>query len=247
MISRSAATDERPSVERSLAYRLLRYVWRRTDPRLRDAVLVAAGIARNAPTRWLGRPDYRRWASPSGLDGWWNERTMMLAGLVPAGSRVIEFGAGRRQLETFLPAACRYTPSDLVDRGAGTIVCDLNRRPLPDLSRVAPEVAVFGGVLEYVRDVPALLRWLAGAGVTTCVASFDVVPQGLGIIGQLRESARRSYNGYVTDLREAQLLRAFETAGFTCTERRTCTMPNPRWSSQIILQFRRQPRAAERA
>ena len=81
-----------------------------------------------------------------------------IAKLIPAGSNVIEFGAGRRQLEKFLPAGCTYTPSDLVDRGPGTIVCDLNRPPLPDLRHLRLKVAVFGGVLEYVADV--LLRAL---------------------------------------------------------------------------------------
>jgi hypothetical protein len=146
---------------------------------------------------------------------------------------VIEFGAGRRQLERWLPPGCDYIPSDLVDRGAGTLVCDLNRRPLPDLRRLGPEVAVFGGVLEYIRDVGALARWLAREGITTCVASFDPAPANAGLIARLRERFRRAYWGYMNGLTEERLLDSFEAAGFTCVDRQT-------WTGQVILRFSRQ-------
>jgi hypothetical protein len=208
---------------------------------LRRRVRATALVVRNAVMCRLGIADYERWSSALHLEQWWDERTAMIAKLVPPHSRVIEFGAGRRQLETFLPAACTYTPSDLVDRGAGTIVCDLNRRPLPDLSPVAPDVAVFGGVLEYVRDVPSLVGWLADAGVSICVTSFDPVPAGLGVRGRWRESARRSYNGYMNNLTEDRLLRLFQAGGFVCIDRQLWTMPRASWESQIILQLRKRP------
>ena len=81
----------------------------------------------------LHQSDYRRWRNPENLELWWIERTEMIARLIPKNSRVIEFGAGLRQLEKFLDSSCSYIPSDLTDRGPGTIICDLNRRPLPDL------------------------------------------------------------------------------------------------------------------
>ena len=80
---------------------------------------------------------------------------------MPNYSRVIEFGAARRALEKYLDPSCVYTASDLVDRGLGTIVCDLNERPLPDLGADAYDVAVLMGVLEYVRDMPSVIDWLA--------------------------------------------------------------------------------------
>jgi len=214
----------------SPAYRAMRYVWRRTGRPGLGALRRTARVARNVVMKRLSRPDYARWTSPRGLEESWDERTRQIAKLVPAGARVIEFGAGRRQLERFLPLGCTYTPSDLVDRGPGTIVCDLNHRPLPVLSHLAPEVGVFGGVLEYLRDVPGLAQWLADTGVRTCVASFDPVPSGLGIVDRYRESIRRANNGYMNALTEDQLLRAFEAAGFVCVERRT-------WTRQIILRL----------
>jgi hypothetical protein len=211
-------------------YRVLRYVWQHTGKPILSAMRAMARILKNASMRALGLSDYKRWSSPRGLEEWWDERTMAIARLVPAGSSVIEFGAGRRQLEKFLPAACTYTPSDLVDRGEGTIVCDLNDRPLPNLSHIAPGVGIFSGVLEYLGDVPALARWLASEGVKTCIASFDPVPSGLGMISRYRELVRRRYWGYMNNLTEEDLLRSFASAGFACTHRQT-------WTSQIIMVF----------
>ncbi len=103
--------------ERSLGYRIARYVWRRTGKRLVYAVRVIAPVIKTVIMRAFADSDYKRWSSSESLEMWWDERTRVIAGLVRPDSRVIEFGAGRRQLEKFLPASCRYTPSDLVDRG----------------------------------------------------------------------------------------------------------------------------------
>jgi hypothetical protein len=78
--------------------------------------------------------DRERWADLRNHEVDWDERTRAIARLIPPGSHVIEFGAGRRQLESRLPEDCSYSASDLVDRGLGTLLCDLNRRPLPTSS-----------------------------------------------------------------------------------------------------------------
>jgi hypothetical protein len=220
------------SAEPSVAFRLLRFVWRRTARQPFEVSRALVRIIRNALMERAGRSDYQRWTSPRGLEEWWDERTNLLAKLVPPGSKVIEFGAGRRQLEKLLPSDCSYTPSDLVDRGAGTLVCDLNRRPLADLSHITPDVAIFSGVLEYIRDVPDLARWLAAEGVKTCLSSFDPAPADLGLVGRWREWRRRSYYGYMNGLTEDELRACFKAAGFNCVERHT-------WTTQVILRFLR--------
>jgi hypothetical protein len=96
------------------------------------------------------------WIDTSHFDTDWEERTRLMARIVPNHSRVIEFGAGKRQLESYLDPSCSYIPSDLVDRGGNTIVLDLNSRPLPDFSHLKLDVAVFGGVLEYISDLAPL-------------------------------------------------------------------------------------------
>ena len=62
---------------------------------------------------------------------WWDTRTKKLAGLVSPRSRVLEFGAGRAT--PALPACRLHVLSQRSrrSRGPDTIVCDLNRRPLP--------------------------------------------------------------------------------------------------------------------
>jgi hypothetical protein len=187
-------------------------------------------VLRNSVQTRLGHADYKRWSSTQGLEEWWEERTRVIASLVPPGSRVIEFGAGRRQLEKHLSAGCSYIPSDLVDRGPGTIVCDLNKRPLPDLGDIRPSVAVFGGVLEYILDVTSLAAWLESTGVATCIVSFDAFPSHLDIRGRARERLRRRYFGYMNNMTEQMLLDAFQAARLKCVEKRT-------WTTQGIYRF----------
>jgi len=203
--------------------------------RMLKSIRASLQILRNA-FRWrAGKCDYRRWSSAQGLEQWWDDRTKTIAKRIPGGSKVIEFGAGRRQLEKFLPEGCSYVPSDIVDRGPGTVICDLNSPALPDLTRLGCDTAVFGGVLEYVRDVRAVARWLADSGMKTCVASFDPVPAGLWAVGLWRETARRAYFGYMNRLTEAELVGAFEAAGFFCSRRET-------WTNQIVMCFHKQPK-----
>jgi hypothetical protein len=187
-------------------------------------------LVKNRTSRMFARADYRRWSSPTGLEEWWDERTRVVATLVPASSRVIEFGAGRRQLEKYLPPDCDYVPSDLTDRGSGTIVCDLNKRPLPDLQRFAPTVAVFSGVLEYIKDVDHLVSWLVDNGVETFVVSFDAMPASGGLRHRWSELCRRTSNGYMNNLTEQGLKAIFAHAGLRCAERR-------QWTTQGIYRF----------
>src|SRR5215468_9103306 len=105
-------------------------VWVARYPGLR----MATRVARMAMLRLIGHSDYERWTDPSSLETWWESRTQRLAAMVPAGTRVIEFGGGRQRLRSFLDSSCTYMASDLVDRGPGTLACDLNRRPLPDMA-----------------------------------------------------------------------------------------------------------------
>src|SRR5689334_4642044 len=76
--------------------------------------------------RRTGGADYDRWGTLNNLAKDWDSRTKQISGHIKPGSSVLEFGAGRLALVKFLPPDCKYTPSDLVDRGMGTIVADLN-------------------------------------------------------------------------------------------------------------------------
>src|SRR6185312_6627264 len=100
------------------------------------------------------KTDYSRWANARSIYSSWEPRTEMAADLVPNHSRVIEFGAARRALEKYLDPSCVYTASDLVDRGLGTIVCDLNERPLPHLSADPYDVAKPTTQPKHKRNMP---------------------------------------------------------------------------------------------
>jgi len=178
-----------------------------------------------------GRSDYRRWTDPKSLETWWDSRTQKLATFVTAGSCVLEFGAGRRQLERFLSSDCTYIPSDLVDRGPGTVVCDLNKRPLPDLRGFSVDVVVFAGVLEYIEDLDSLAVWLAEQ-TQSVVTSYDCIRSPKRSLTRVAELLRRSNFGYMSHFTLPELTAAFERAGFRSV--RTDT-----WNDQCLLLFER--------
>jgi hypothetical protein len=193
------------------------------------AVASSPRIARNL-VRWLlNRSDYRRWSNLDNYESWWDTRTQKIAHLIPPGSRVIEFGAGRRQLEKILDPSCSYVPSDLVDRGGSTLVCDLNARPLPDLGRLGVDTAVFGGVLEYVSDVESLAGWLS-SHVSQCVVSYACDARRAGIVRRIADRLDRSYYGYMNSYREEELVHIFQRAGFRCQVRES-------WTNQRLFLF----------
>jgi hypothetical protein len=139
---------------------------------------------------------------------------------------VLEFGAGRMALKKYLAAGCTYTPSDLVDRGAGTIVCDLNAPELPVFS--PHDVAVFSGVLEYINNVQSVISHI-GQFVETIIASYSVR-------GRVAERLTRRYLGWVNDFTSEEFEELFSRAGFRsdCVEN---------WKGQKIFRFvRERPR-----
>jgi len=179
------------------------------------------------------KTDRRRWADPRNIYASWESRNKELAALVPSNSRVIEFGAGKRILERYLDPSCSYVPSDIIDRGPGTVVFDLNQRPLPDLGPDAYDVAVFSGVLEYVREVPAVLDWLTKY-VTVCVLTYAPAkarghsPRGLlETIGRLR-------HGWMNNYREEELRSLFYERDFELVQGKD-------WEDQRLFVFSRRP------
>src|SRR5580700_450041 len=108
----------------------------------------------------LHKADKGRWMRADSFCPEWEERAKTIAGLVPKGARVIEFGAGLRRLQGYLDPSCTYVASDLTSRGQGTLVLDLEKRPLPVFSAEQFDLAIFAGVLEYVSDVPGVVSWI---------------------------------------------------------------------------------------
>ena len=83
---------------------------------------------------------------------------MLMVADIPPGCRVIDVGAGSQVVRSLLPDSCDYVPVDLVPRSPDTVVCDLNRDALPELTA---DWLVASGVVEYVFDVHRLIAWVA--------------------------------------------------------------------------------------
>jgi hypothetical protein len=167
--------------------------------------------------RLFGQTDLARWIDTSNFDAEWEERTQLISRVVPKHTRVIEFGAGKRQLESYLDPTCSYFASDLVDRGGNTIILDLNSRPLPDLSHLKLDVAVFAGVLEYISDLGSVVLWLSRQ-VAMCIASYGCAHTRPRTIGRFKETIRRTGAGWINTFTEEALVRTFGTGGFILTE-----------------------------
>jgi hypothetical protein len=93
----------------------------------------------------------------SALQDRWDRRTRQAAAWLAHEPGVVDIGCGLMPLRDHLPAAVRYVPVDIVDRGPGTVLTDLNADPLP---RFAERAAAMLGVVEYVTDLPRLFRAL---------------------------------------------------------------------------------------
>jgi len=93
----------------------------------------------------------------SALQDRWDRRTRQAAVWLAGEPGVVDIGCGLMPLRDHLPATTAYVPVDIVDRGPGTVLTDLNADPLP---RFAHRAAAMLGVVEYVTDLPRLFREL---------------------------------------------------------------------------------------
>lgn len=178
------------------------------------------------------KTDHSRWADTHNILASWESRTQRAAALVPKHTRVIEFGAGNRVLERYLDRSCTYVPSDIVDRGPATIVCDLNRRPLPDLGVGAYDVAVLMGVLEYMRDMPSVLDWLTEL-FPTCVLSYACAHGSRYSLRRVFGTIWRLKAGWFNSYRAEEIRSLFGERGFVQSHEET-------WRNQRLFVFSRQ-------
>ena len=184
------------------------------------------------PLRWVevlssfrarpGRADVERWSDLSNFATAWERRSRHLADRVASGAAVIEFGCGTGALQRMLPQRVNYVGSDIVARSSDTLVWDLNGGAPPLDSDF--DVAIFSGVLEYVVDVPAVVRQLRPRvrSILTSYASTDEVSDPL----------TRRYNGWINDFTRDQFVALFRSAGFIEVWRRE-------WDDSSMFEFLR--------
>jgi len=190
---------------------------------LKEKLRTILYAAQTSLRRHRGASNYQRWGNSRSLSPDWDSRTEQIARLIPSGATVLEFGAGRMTLRDHLPEGCRYTPSDLVDRGHGTIVCDLNARELPAFP--PHDVAVFSGVLEYINDVSCVVNHL-------CKYTKMIITSYAVFHGSSRRLERRSC-GWVNDYSPSEFEDLFSRSGFRCDHVED-------WRNQRIFRFVRQ-------
>ncbi len=167
----------------------------------------------------LGRSDIKRWRATSALYEDWDSRTEMMSTFISENTKIIEFGAGRLVLKDFIPESCEYTPSDIVDRGQGTIVLDLNKSPLPVFQNY--DYAVFSGVLEYVNNVPELISHLSEY-IDTFVLSYAVSDN---------YPTNRGIHGWVNSYSEEEIIAILEQNNYALSDKTI-------WRKQVIFVFR---------
>jgi hypothetical protein len=152
----------------------------------------AARLALTEQLIAAGGTDVERWRDPASVSGFWDERAALAARAIPAGSRVLDLGAGAMGLRRFLAPGCVYVPCDVVEREPGALVADLNKGEFPPGRYDWVTVL---GVFEYLHDVPRALELMARAApaavVTYCLdtAGIPAVRRGMGWVNDYDRNA----------------------------------------------------------
>lgn len=165
------------------------------------------------------KSDVDRWKQKKWLFDDWNERTKIMAQWIKPNSRVLEFGAAKLALKQFLPEGVIYTPSDIVDRGEGTLVCDLNTN-IPEFKH--QDVIFFSGVLEYIYDVPKLIANLSHK-TNRFIISYGTFDMFISL-------KHRKINGWVNAYTNDEILDIFKNNNFKLIKTDT-------WRKQNIYVF----------
>lgn len=92
----------------------------------------------------------------------WDVRTRIISELIKPAEKILEFGAGRQVLRKMIDPSCAYHALDLPD-------FDLNSETWIDLP--THDVAVFGGVLEYIDSIDNVMSRMSASSV---ILSYSV-------------------------------------------------------------------------
>jgi hypothetical protein len=156
----------------------------------------------------------------------WNDRTELLSQFIAWDARsIVEFGCGRCILKSFLPAGVAYTGVDYVKRDEDTIVCDVNRDPLPDIKA---DTLFLAGFIEEVKDVRSFFRY-ASQRCKQMVMSYHPLELRTGWgykLGEYRDAAN-----YLTS---PELIALVQENGFLLKRSKQCYFAR----SQMLFDFR---------
>jgi hypothetical protein len=189
---------------------------------MKNKIKGSIAILKTYIRKTLNNSDLKRWKPIENHGKDWQVRTIKMAEFIVPNSNVIEFGAGRMVLKEYLPENCSYTPPDIVDRGNSTIICDLNKINLPIFDNY--DFCIFSGVLEYINDVPKLIKHLS-ANMDTFIISYAVVKKGDNIY-------KRGIHGWVNNYNNESIIKIFEKNNYILTNK-------SKWLNQEIYVFKR--------
>jgi hypothetical protein len=178
-------------------------------------------LSRYTPSR---RRDPHLWSSLSEFRPSWSERIERMARFIDRPGKVADFGCGPMWLERCLRSGNTYVPLDCMRRDERTIVVDLNTDPIPELDA---QIAFMSGVLEYIQDLPAIVRQLENQDFSRLIISYNTLEEVPDLL------ARRKLN-WVSHLYLAEVVQLF-TATFALVE-------SDSYTTNTILVFDRQPR-----
>ena len=164
--------------------------------------------------------DIERWSNLDNIRDTWNERTELLHRFIPTdATTILEFGAGKRHLETLLLDSQTYIHSDIVKRNSDTIVQDLNNLPY-DFLHEKYDVIFCSGVFEYIINLRGLINYI-GKYTDCIVCSYANTYKD-------REISKR--NGWVNFYNQSQLQLILLREGFSLN-RKTI------WKGQTLYLF----------
>lgn len=104
-----------------------------------------------------GGTDRERWVNVENSWGAKNPlRTKIAAEHIPAGSRVLDLGAGTMLLKNFLSEDCHYQPCDLYSRCPECIVADFNKGQFPIKEHY--DWVTLIGLFQFLTDPMSLLK-----------------------------------------------------------------------------------------
>jgi hypothetical protein len=163
--------------------------------------------------------EFSRWHTDPKTWPDWNSRYELIGKMVKQLESVIEFGAGRGDLKHYLPKYCSYIPTDKYQH-EGILKLDVETDPIIP----GCEVAVFAGVLEYIKDIENVIDKIWDIGIDKVVFSYSPY--------QNQSIDWRRGNGWINDFKEYELLLEFGKKGFYPVERRE-------WNGQAVYRMER--------
>lgn len=176
--------------------------------------------------------DHFRWTQSNNFENSWAARSSFAAAMCADSKAVCDIGCGMQTLRSLLHNGVTYLPADLVKRTEDTLVCDLNKKQLPDEYLRRADTVTMLGVIEYVYDVPWLFSALSSYSLRV-ILSYNP--------SDLRSAPRRrlfrfsrNCTGWVNDFTIGQLMRMIGASGFIVNDIRLVS------AGQVLIKGYRQ-------